>query len=373
MHAAEWTAQTPPEILVFGAGAIGALTSAYLTRGGIPVSLIDPWFQSVETIRRSGLHVRRIDDEFISQPRAIHIDEMGLIERPIDLLILALKAYDTEWATRLVAPYLAEGAVVLSAQNGMNEDRIARIVGPERVLGCVVAMSGFLGATGEVIGTTRLSGNALLLGELGGPRGSRPDQLAALLAPLGRIMVVDDIWAALWSKLLLNVMLNALAGITGLMTDAIWKDRRMVALMVQLGGEAILVAEGQGRSAANLTPRETPTGLSPTPDAIKAAYLGDDAAFEEIVRAYAAMAAGRTGGEEGKASLLQDIIRGRRTEIDYLNGYVVAEGRRLGIDTPANVAISDMVHEAELGKLTPGVHHAEGLLREFAPRTPTTG
>ncbi len=353
-----------PNVVIFGCGAIGGLTAAYLNRAGTPFTLVDPWFQNVETIKRSGLQVTRLSDRFTTKPTVLHVDQIDRLARPIDVLVVAVKSYDTEWVTRLAAPYLAPGAVAISAQNGLNEGRITTILGSERVVGCVVRMSGFLERPGEVLGTTPLTRGAFVLGEMDGSSSMRVDQLAALLTPVGGVSIHQDIKSSLWAKLLLNVMLNALAGITGMSTPALWGDSRMVALMIRLGGEAVLVAERLGQVVESLTPPGMPNGFRLLPADIKAAHLGDEAAAGEVAKCFGAMAAGRAGGgEEGKASLLQDLIRGRRTEIDYLNGYIVSCGLTTGIDTTMNRAVTDIVHDLEFHHREPTPTGADPLLR----------
>ena len=112
-------------IAVFGAGAIGGYVGGQLAQNGFDVTLIDPWPEHIEAIRRDGLAVEGVsDEEFICpRPLALHVTEVqGLAkERPIDIAIIAVKSYDTEWATGLMAQYLAPQGYLMSLQNCMNE------------------------------------------------------------------------------------------------------------------------------------------------------------------------------------------------------------------------------------------------------------
>lgn len=349
-------------LVVFGAGSIGAMTAAYLERAGTPVTLIDPWPLNVETIRRAGIAVERTGEAFTARPRALHVDEIGRLEGPIDVLVVAMKAYDTEWVARLCLPYLGPDAAVVSAQNGMNEDRIASIVGRERVVGCAVPMSAFLDRAGHVVGYTAPAAGAFVIGELDGAVSARVAELADLLAPAGRIRTSDRIVAEIWAKLLVNVTTNALGGITHMTTPELWGDRTMVTIMVALGGEAVRVARALGQAIADIAPPGLPADMRYTAEDLEAAHAGDAGAFEVIVRCLAATAAARRAVIEGKVSLLQDLIRGRRTEVDHLNGWVAAQGRAVGVDCPANAAITEVVHGVELGKIAPGRPTALTLL-----------
>jgi len=130
-------------IAVIGAGAIGGYTGGQLAHNGFDVTLIDPWPEHVETIRKDGLALEGMtEEEFVcARPRTMHLTEAQQLakEKPIDIAMVAVKSYDTEWMTQLVKPYLAPGGYVVSLQNCINEERIANIVGWGRTLGCIAS------------------------------------------------------------------------------------------------------------------------------------------------------------------------------------------------------------------------------------------
>lgn len=121
-------------IVVFGAGALGSLIAAYLTRAGLPATVADPWYAHMVAIQRKGLRVTDPDEEFTVRIRALHHDQLREVA-PIDILFLSVKSMDTELATRYVAPYLSPDGFIVSAQNSLNEETISSIVGPERTIG----------------------------------------------------------------------------------------------------------------------------------------------------------------------------------------------------------------------------------------------
>jgi 2-dehydropantoate 2-reductase len=348
-------------IVVLGAGAIGGLTVAHLARAGEDVVMVDPWFKNVHEVNLHGLHVSRPGDDFVAKVRAYQLDELPQLA-PIDVLMLALKSYDTEWAVRFAAPYLAPDGFIVSLQNGVNEERIARLVGAERTLGASVHLGGYCFAAGEVEGTTDPSWAAFSIGELDGRISPRATEMTERLDAVGKCDVTSDIWAALWGKLTLNVMTNALAGLTGLSTPKLWTDPRALQLVIRLGGETLLAARSRKIAVKDLHPPGATTGLST--ELVIAAHLGDTASFDEVCRHFAATAAARSGKRENKSSLLQDVIRGRRTEVDYLNGYVVAVAAESGLDAPVNRAVVRVVHELEQGVIEQGPHNVERLISE---------
>lgn len=337
-------------IVIFGGGAIGGAIAASLARASIDAAIVDPWFQNVETMRRSGLRCTRPDVDFTVPVRAYHIDELPSLGQ-IDVLIVAMKSYDTEWVVRYAAPQLSDDAIVVSAQNGINEDRIAAIVGRERTIGCVVAMAGGIEGPGHIVGTTPTSGSAMIVGELDGRITPRLERLCDILRALGNSATTNDIWGALWSKLVLNVMTNPLGGMTGWSTPELWADPRAVSIMVHLGGEAVLAGEASGVQVHDNTPPGAPAPIRM--EQIKQAHLGNRHALSTVTAAFAATAGGRVGAAVGRVSLLQDILKGRRTEVDYLNGYIVRESSRFGRAALANSAAISVLREVETGRRRP--------------------
>src|SRR6266850_2187491 len=133
-------------IAVIGAGAIGGYTGGQLAHNGFDVTLIDPWPEHIETIRKDGLALEGMTaEEFVcARPRTMHLTEAQQLakQKPIDIAMVAVKSYDTEWATRFISQYLAPEGYVVSLQNCMNEERIAGIVGWDKTVGAIPALLG---------------------------------------------------------------------------------------------------------------------------------------------------------------------------------------------------------------------------------------
>jgi 2-dehydropantoate 2-reductase len=124
-------------IAVIGAGAIGSYTGGQLAHNGFDVTLVDPWPEHFETIRRDGLAIEGVTQEefVIAHPATLHLTELQHLakEKPIDIAMVAVKSYDTEWAAALIGQYLAPDGYVVSLQNCMNEERIAGVVGWDKI------------------------------------------------------------------------------------------------------------------------------------------------------------------------------------------------------------------------------------------------
>ncbi len=338
-------------ILIAGSGAVGGTTGAYLRRGGHDVLLVDPWHQNVEAIRRNGLHLKGRDDEFRLDVRALYLDELAALGRPLDVVLLAVKSYDTEWMVRALAPYLAPDGCVVSLQNGINEERIAGLVGAGRTVGCVVHMSVGMFEPAVVTRYSRSDWPAFSIGELDGSRSARLERLAEVLGAVGPVHLTDDIWGALWMKLCINAMNNGLTGLTGMTSPSLWQDPRGYTVMVRLGGEVVAVCRALGHRMHPIEPAGAPRPLDP--DSLLRASQGDAEATEEVRSVLVASAEARKrGARENISSLLQDVMRRRRTEIEYLNGHVVTKGAERGVATPANRLVVELVKRLEQDELT---------------------
>ena len=124
--------------VIIGSGAVGGYTGGHLARAGFDITFVDTWPEHVETIRRDGVRVSGTQGDYTVKVPALHIaDVQQLVRRPVDVAIIATKAFDTAWAARMIRDYLAPDGYVVSMQNSINEYRLAEVVG------CVAVRSGF--------------------------------------------------------------------------------------------------------------------------------------------------------------------------------------------------------------------------------------
>jgi 2-dehydropantoate 2-reductase len=326
-----------------GCGAIGSIVAAHLTLAGVPVTVVDPWFRHVEEVRAAGVRITAPDEEHRVRLAAVNVDEMHEVDRPVDVLLVAVKAYDSAAAIGLLRPLLHEGSVVVPVQNGMTAQWFCRLVGDSRVVGCAVHVPAELTGAGNVVRYLPRDRRTFTLGEVAGPVTPRVRQLAELLAPAGLTDVTDDLPAVKWGKLAVNAMTNAPAGLTGWTTHRLWSDPAVAGLAVRAAGETVAVAEAAGVAPAPLFGRLDPT--------LFRTALHDRGAAREAAASLAVEAQGRTGPSESRPSLLQDVDRGRRTEVRYLNGHVAAEGAACGVPTPVNTAMLELVEQVDRGVL----------------------
>ena len=144
-------------IAVLGAGAIGGSIAAYLAKSGYDITVIDQWVESVENMKRVGLRLTDVQEGFTAPVRALHLSEVSALREKFDVVFLSVKSYDTNWAAHFIEPYLKPDSFVLPAQNGMNDEPVASVVGRERTVGCVPVIAVGMYEPGHVTRTDAAS------------------------------------------------------------------------------------------------------------------------------------------------------------------------------------------------------------------------
>jgi 2-dehydropantoate 2-reductase len=332
---------------VLGAGAIGCVVGGLLTKAGHDVTLIDQWPEHVEAMRRRGLRLTGTCGDHTIAVKALHLHEAQSIAEPFDLLFVAVKSYDTDWATRLGTQYLKDDGLVVDFQNGINDHRVAAIAGAHRTLGCVITIGAGMYEPGVAMRTDagRLG---FKVGEHDGRDTERARRIAELLTAVAGAKVTTNLWGERWSKLAVNCMLNPLAGLSGLGTAECRIEPGPRRIAVHLGAEVIRVGRAAGFEV------EPPMGIA----AQRYVDAAEGRGLDEVEAEMGRDATSRAGG---RPSMLQDVMRGRRTEIDHLNGFVVDEGRRLGVKTPFNERVVE-VYRARGARFTPDPANLKPLL-----------
>ncbi|HET7343278.1 MAG TPA: 2-dehydropantoate 2-reductase [Methylomirabilota bacterium] len=335
---------------IVGAGAIGCVVGGLLARAGHDVTLMDQWPEHVETLKRQGVRLSGTCGEHVIPVSALHLHEVQRVTTPFDAIFVAVKSYDTEWATALGVQYLARShGVVVDFQNGVNDERVAAVAGRARTLGCVILIAAGMYEPGHAVRTDRGSAG-FKIGELDGRDTPRARALAEVMSAVAPTAVTTNLGGERWSKLALNCMANPIAGLSGLGTAEVRVEPGPRRLAVFLGAEVVAVGRARGIEV------EPIWGITAQRFLDAAAGTGLAAVEADISRD----AGSRAGG---RPSLLQDVMRGRRTEIDYLNGYVVAEARTAGVAVPLNEAVVELYHRHGVGRLRPDPRNLEPLLK----------
>src|SRR2546423_5467551 len=202
---------------IVGAGAIGCVVGGLLTKAGHDVTLIDQWPEHVETMRRRGLGLTGTCGDHRIAVSALHLHEAQSIVEPFELLFIAVKSYDTEWATRLGVQYLNDDGLVVDFQNGINDHRVAAVAGAHRTLGCVITIGAGMYEPGvalrtDPVGTDRVG---FKIGELDGSDTERARKLVEVMNDVTLTKLTTNLFGERWSKMAANCMSNPLAGLSG--------------------------------------------------------------------------------------------------------------------------------------------------------------
>ena len=198
---------------------------------------------------------------------------MSAARTKFDVVFLSVKSYDTGWASKFIEPHLAPGGYVVSAQNSINEDAIADVLGWSRVVGCVVTLGAGMYEPGTPERTSAIDRPAFTLGEPSGLTTQRLQRLAEVLGDAGITKTTTNLWGERWAKLATNSMSNAVAGFTGLMSAELRFNPEVRFLSIRIAAELVRVAEAHGVSVEP---------ISSVPAELFNRALEDGAAKEEV-------------------------------------------------------------------------------------------
>ena len=337
-------------IAIVGAGALGGYVGGNFARQGLDVTLIDPWPENVETIRRRGLELDGLtpEEKFTAKPKIIHVTEVqGLAKAPVDVAFVAMKSYDTSWATALIAPYLSERGFVVSLQNCMNEETIAGVVGWGRTVGVVASqISVDLYEAGRIRRTIAKGGDKYTIFRVGEPHGRitpRVEELVEWFRGIDSAKATTNLWGERWSKLVQNAMGNGVTAATGMTTPACLADTTIRRFQIALAGEGIRVGQALGYQLEKIRAIE--------PELLARAAEGDAGAMAQVESVIVPKSNPRSDIQ--RPSMAQDIIKGRRTEIDAMNGHIARKGEQVGVAAPSHRKLADIVTRIERGELRP--------------------
>ena len=323
-------------IAVIGAGAIGGITAALMAEKGYDVWLVCKHMEIADLANGRGLHVRGYCGQHtVPVPSVAAVEEL---KDSFDLCMIATKAYDMPECAKAMLPLLREDSLVVSMQNGICTDALAAIVGKERTVGCVIGWGATMHGPGELEMT---SGGDFIIGRLVKGEHPRMEALRQALSAVVETRVSQDIYAELYSKLIVNSCITSLGAICGLHLGEMLKRRRARDIFLAIIGEAMDVAHAMK--------------LQVPPFGGKLDYeklMHGDTPLDSLRRHVMIRLVGMKYSKL-KSSSLQSLERGRPTEIDYFNGYIARKGQELHVDCPVNQRLVTMIKEIE--------HHAREI------------
>ena len=323
-------------IAIYGAGSLGTILGAFISKAGVPIELINRNKAHVEALKTKGAQV--VGTMNFRQPvEAYTPDEMS---GTYDILFLMTKQQHNAEVVQMLKGFLAPDGVLVTFQNGLPEMQIAEVLGEERVLGCTVAWGATMQSPGVCELTSEPDALSFSLGAISTQRSKHFAKVKELLETMGTVEVEENFLGTRWSKLLINAAFSGMSAVLGCTfgeAASPKESRRIVQALIkecidvcQVGG--IRIEPVQGKDIVKL--------LNYT-NALKRAF-----SFFIIpiaIRQHAKL----------KASMLQDLEKGKLTEVDAINGAVSEYGRKVGFPTPMNDKVVEIIHRIEQGELQP--------------------
>ena len=332
---------------IYGAGSLGTILGAYLTKSGFPVELVNRNVKHVEALQKNGAHIMGTVD-FTTDVNAILPDQM---EGPYDIIFLMTKQLHNPEVVTMLKPMLADDGVIVTLQNGIPEPGIAEIVGADRTIGCTVEWGATMTEPGCCLLTSDPESLSFHMGGMEGISGEQLDKVRGVLEHMCPVDIEDNLIGARWSKLLINATFSGLGSVIGGTFGDVseWKPARKVA--VKCMKECIDVARAGGVTFAPVQGKD-----------ITKLFYYDNKVKEKIAELLVPVAMKNHRSIE--PSMLQDIKKGKPCEVDAINGVVCEWGKKYGVPTPVNDRIVEIIKKEQSEGLKPMLSNIQ-MLEEF--------
>lgn len=343
-----------PRFLVVGCGGIGGIVAAHLLEQGHDVVPLTTNPAIADAINANGLSVRGEGAPGLVPARAVVRLPKG--SPPFDFVLLCTQPPQVEEAARSALPALAERGAMVCFQNGLCEERIAKIAGADRTLGAIVAWGASMVEPGVY---DRTSAGGFAIGRADGAPDDRLETLARALEAIGPVTTTANLAGARWSKLAINCAISSLGTVGGDRLGVLMRARHVRRLALEIMTECVQVARALGVRLEK---------VSGTIDLDWIALTDEERVVSGsagLVAKHALLLAVGARYRRLRSSMLAAIERGRPPSVDFLNGEIALRGAELGIATPINAAIRDEVLAIAAGK----ARSSHDALRGFFDRT----
>jgi 2-dehydropantoate 2-reductase len=324
---------TKPRIAVVGGGAIGGITAAFLANAGHQIDLVCKHLDIAKRAKAPGLHVTEVSGDFFAAVNGV--ENISQLEGPYDLVFLATKATDMMQAARELLPFLKPDSMVVSEQNGICEEALATVLGRDRVLACVVVFGATMHRAAEI---EKTSEGEFIIGAMEQDQVPRLPEIKEIMDLIAPTRISGNIFGELYAKLIINSCINSLGAMSGMYLGEMLARKRARKIFIAIMREAMAVADAMG-----LKVEKGAGGKLDYYDFLKGGALADfkrHLMIRIIGSKYRRL----------KSSSLQSLERGKPTEIDYLNGYIVDKGFELGVPVPVNALVVMTIKAIEAGE-----------------------
>jgi len=336
-------------IAFLGTGAQGASIAADFALAGLDVTFIDQWPAHVEAMREKGITVNLPGRTINAKVKALHLCQVAEIKEPFDVVFLVVKAYDTKWAAELIKPVLAKDGFIVGLQNGMTHEDIAGIVGRERTIGAVIEIASNMWLPGVTNRQNDHEESWFAMGALEPKMQPRVQYVAKMLRNSGRVEVMDDIRSAKWMKLVVNAAELIPSAIVDLPLNDAARFPGMLQVMRLAGYEAMQAALEDGAKIIPII------GMPPVTTNHPERYV--DQIFDEVLKTFSR--------PDTLVTSLQDWRKGRRAEVQEVNGWALDVLKAHGKAAPMNQMVMELAYEIESGKREAGPNNAALLIEKY--------
>ena len=321
---------------IYGAGSLGTVLGAYVTKNGGQIDLINRNRAHVDALRKNGAIINGTVDMTVPVS-VLTPDEMT---GKYDVILLLTKQLLNKEVVSFLNGYLAEDGVIVTLQNGLPEPGIAEIIGSERTMGCVVEWGAALTAPGVCTLTSEVDGLSFHMGKMDGITDEKFNEVKNLLELMCPVHEESNLIGARWSKLLINATFSGLGTVVGGVFGDVSEVKAARRVAVRCMKECIDVGHAAGAKFAPVQGKN-----------ITALFYYKNALKREFATMLIPIAMKKHRNIE--PSMLQDIKKGKSCEVDAINGVVCEWGRKCGVKTPINDRIVEIIKKCESGELTP--------------------
>ena len=320
-------------ILVVGAGGIGGITAAHMKRSGFNVEVVDNFPGLSGKIQHEGIHVFGETKEFTEKMTAW--SSIKEVPGKRDIILIATKANVLDQVTEEIKSLLKNDSVVISLQNGMCEEYLIKAIGKDRVIGCIVGWGATVHEPGNL---EKTSGGDFVVGAIDGQSVNHFDYIVEALKTTAPVVVSDNVFGWLYAKLIINSCITTLGAICGATLGKMLSLKKIRNIFIQIIREAVMVGK-----AAEIEIEKYAGKLNFYSFAEKKSLLAN-------IKNHLMIRIIGFKYRRLKSSSLQSLETGKKTEIDYLNGYITAKANEVNIQTPLNNYLIQMVKEIENGE-----------------------
>jgi len=324
------------KIAIYGAGSLGTVIGAFLTKAGMDVDLINRNQSHVEGLKTKGAQI--IGTIEMQVPvKALLPDEMS---EKYDLIFLLTKQQENTKVVEQIARYLNEDGVICTAQNGFPELSVAEVIGEARTFGCTIAWGATMLGNGVSELTSSPDSLTFSIGSLNGKNDEKLQEIKKILEVVGLVDIERNFVGARWSKLAINSAFSGVSTVLGCTIGEAARNWESRICIQEIMKECFAAADAAGIKMEPVQGKDLRKLLDYNNSLKK---LFSFLIIPLAIRKHARL----------KASMLQDLEKGKQTEVDAINGVVSRYGRAYHIDTPYNYKVIEIIHGIEEGNYTP--------------------